>query len=74
LSSFPVIKKGEAITCRACGEEIYKAAKDIPYMAPMASELLKYADGQPVEYAAALVCPSCGDRFDSISTERKETM
>lgn len=70
----PSIKKGETIRCCMCHKEIYRARQDIPFMAPMASELLEFMDGTPVPFKAETACPNCWIRFRSISTETRQTI
>lgn len=72
--SWPTIKKGEAIKCCLCNKEIYRARQDIPYMAPMASELLEFMDGSPVPFRSEKACPNCWVKFRSISTETHQTI
>lgn len=62
------LRKGDTIKCHACKKVIYIAAVDIPFEAEFASRYLTYFDGKPVDFAAELICPHCGNQFETIST------
>ena len=67
------LKKGDKIKCGSCKEEIYTAAVDIPFGAPMRSSNLLLENGETVDYGSQTICPKCGAGYISISTQLGET-
>jgi hypothetical protein len=69
-----MIKKGDTIRCCMCKKEIYRAREDITFKAPLKSSYIEFIDGSPIPHHSEMSCPNCWIKFNSISTDTRETI